>query len=865
MAFNIKSIIQRNINTKGGDFVGGNIIYQCPSFEYVLNLLKPMSEYMTLNKMHFLCKELGFYGREDEINWLNEFCNQNHKVLYTVIYGAGGIGKSKLLYEYVESNNDPNWKMLFLTEAVIETILNYDNYFYPKNLLVVIDYAARYSELLGKWIAKIAGLRNTQNKIRIVMLERSGLLYNSSHELCSPWLEKFYGNPHQKRNLEMLEYDFMELKQINSHFLSKLIDDYSRISMPEKKLTKEDKKTIIDFISLGLHLKPEKQTPLIILLITDAFLNNRPFHKWNLELLVQNYIEKLFDYWLTALCNGDRNVFNSLINILVFATVSGGISINEEIPDCFFNDIKNINRWGNAKAIFENSTGFINEIIVPIEPDYIGEFVVLSIFKKIFLKKEKREFITYCYERNEFPSFVDKCIGDYYQSDIFQSFFDEFIDIFKPLIEMPAYIEKYAELLVKYARVCSNSEIRICTGVLKQLHKNKSFEPSFREKLAIIFSQHLYNMTVLEGDSDCLVEIDNAEIHSNMQNANESISIFKDLYAQYRENLQIVLLYARGLSNYAFYSYENAKSSKKELAKIYQEYYLKIPEIAVSYSMALNNYLMTKSKNAFFSSFKDAENAIDELSRLYNKHVMEEKVQNSVPLIFVNAISNDELREEVDQKITEVINLTRVYQKDVIIEYAKGLNNIIAIYVKAGNGSYSKEIRKIINTHFTNLKKLYKMHDTGKPNIEIEFAKACSNIIVSCEICDAKKILCDLKGICKKYESKSIYKIIIIRYIRALYHYCCLSLILQHYDNDIDEVLIEVITIYEQCRNISEEVYFWVEGCLYYIFYLVLINKEKIEKILNIYSLVYKIYEEVPLSSKEKVKTFVDMVEDIIN
>lgn len=865
MAFKIKSFFQRNINTGGGNFIGGDITYQCSSFESIINSIKPISEYVSSNKMHFLCRGLGFYGRNDEINWLNEFCNQKDKVLYTVVCGIGGIGKSKLLYEYVKGNHDPKWQMCFLTEAIMETILCYDNYSYPKNLLLVIDYAARYSESLGKWIAKILGLRETKNKIRIVMIERQGLQYNSLFDMSCPWLEKFYGNSHQKRNLKMLEYSFMELKQINSDFLSNLIDDYARISMPEKKLTKEDKKTIINFISSGLHLELEKQSPLIILLIADAFLNDKPFHKWNLELLIQNYLEKLFDYWRTALCNDDRNIYNSLINILVFATVSGGLNINEDIPDCLFKDIKNVSNGGNAKIIFENATGFVNEIIAPIEPDYIGEFIVLSQLKKIVSKKARHEFVSCCYGNTEFPFFVEKCIGDYYHSDIFHSIFNEFVEILKPLNEIPNYIEQYATLLEKYARVCENSKICICTDVLKQLYEKKSFEPLFREKLAIIFSQHLYNMTVLKGYDYWTGVKENTEIQSYMRNANKSISIFKELYENYKKNHQIVLLYARGLANYAFYSYENANLAKIELANIYQNYYLQIPEISVSYSMALNNFLMRTSNNDLFSSFEDAEDAINDLSKLYNRHVVEANVQNDVSVVFVNALSNDELHEEVNQKIKELFNKVRVFQKEVIIEYAKGLNNIIAIYIKAGNGCYSKEAKKIIHTHFMTLKRMYKTYGKELLEIEIEFAKASANIIISCEIFDAKKILCDLKEICKNNENETIYKVMIIRYIKAVYHYCCLNSIHQHYDNEIDDVLTEVVLIYEQYRDISEEVYFLVEGCLYYILYLLLINKAEKEKITYTYSLVYDIYEDTPLSTKENVKTYVDLVEDMLN
>ncbi len=850
-----KYVSQRHINTGGGNFIGGDVYCQSPSFADSLDSIRSLNEYKSSNKMHFLCEDLGFYGRAEETEWLNGFCMQSDPVLYTIVYGAGGIGKSKLLYEYMKNNHDSEWKMCFLTDAVLSSILNYNDYSYPKNLFIVIDYAARYAQLLGKWIAKILEMRQSAKKMRLIMIERHVVLSENPCKTFCPWLMEFYGSPHQKRILQRTEYDFLELKQIDSKYLLQLIDNYAAIEMPAKNLSNEEQQSIISFSS-------ERQTPLIILLATDAFLNGRPYRQWDLTSVVQDYVDRLLDSWLTALCSNDRCIFRSLVNVLVFATAVGGLDINGEIPAVISEDYQNICKAENGRIILESASDFHNEIVAPIEPDFIGEFVVLNTIQKIAARKERRKIISDCYASSEFPLFIHKCIDDYYDSGIFDKLFNEFIEILEPLTDEPEYTIRYASVIEKYSQFCNLDKIPLCTKILKQLYEKKYHEELYHKQLAFIFSIHLYGRTVLKGCEAGRRPEEFGDIHFEKQNAGEALSLFTDLYKECKQDPLITLTYAEALANFSYYSYENAIFAKKELENILYQHGMQIPMIAYKYSMALNNLL----KNMVSASlFQDAEDVIRLMSDLYQKYITEADNHNKVFLFLVNAVSDPKLHESVDQEINHLKNSDEEYQTKIIVEYTKGLNNIIALYIKAGNGKYSDNDKQIIHSHFQTLQDLYDKYSRYSPQIMIEYAKANTNIIPSCDIPRAKHILEYLKQLCCKNKNSPFYEILLIRYIRALYQYCCLNALLNRYNKDIECILAEVISIYENNRDLSDEIHFWTAGCLYYIFCLLYIGHAKHEQIKSVYDRLYGVYNTAPSGIKASVEKYMKMTEEFLS
>lgn len=828
----IDLIRQQGINTGGGNFAGRDM-YLSPTFQAAIDSIKPMSESTSPNVMHFLCGSLGFYGREKETGWLDQFCEDDRTLLFTVVYGIGGIGKSKLLHEYVKSNSSTKWHMCFLTEGVIESLLNYTDCNYPKNLLVVVDYAARYAGVLGKWLAKLSESKDTGRKLRVVLIERAALQEQDVFDTPIPWLSEFYGNPHQKRVMKQVEYEFLQLGQIGSLPLARVIEDYAAAVRPDRILTDDEKQSIIQFASNELKLKEDKQSPLIVLLVTDAFLNGSPFRRWNLELLVQNFIERLCDSWFTALCNQDKELYRSLLNLLTAATAMRGLDLNGDIPERFSEDVRKVCSSENGRAILENATGFHNEIIAPIEPDYIGEFIVLDQLQKVVSRKERHEAVSGFYKSREFPFFMYRCIEDYAQSNVFWKLFDEFVEVLEPLQRDDFNVVFYAFLVERYSLECRESKSNGCTEVLRKLYEIETPGSENKYTLASVYSMNLVQLTVLKefrehyGDN-----LDAVALRTKMDKVAAAVSTLKKLYDAYKDEQQFILFYAEGLSNFSYYSFQNAKSAKDILEKLYKDHYKELPEIAVSYAMALNNYLM-RNDAADNDSLKKAENAVEDLSVLYHRHVVDPGRHKKPAIAIMNMVSNRDLRLKVSKQIEKTVNMLAVSQRQVAVEYAKGLNNIIAFCIKTAihNKEFSQETVNVIQHYFDILENLYNQEYHKIPEIEVEYAKGMVNSIPAFDFANAKIKLNKLKTMCEADKQNSLYPVMRIRYLKAIAQALGLQFRQVFSPQDEDFIYDELISLYNEFNGNFEDGADSIEVC-----FLLLLNmlqksgkREKIE------------------------------------
>ncbi|MDR1668994.1 MAG: hypothetical protein LBR76_03465 [Oscillospiraceae bacterium] len=833
------------------------------TFADAINQLKPLSKQKTSNAMHYLCDGMGFYGRDNEVKWLDKFRAENEPLLYTVVHGVGGVGKSKLLFEYEKITHDENWKVCFLSSSIIESLLSYQKYDYSKNLFLVIDYAARYSDLLGKWIEKLSDLEHPTNKMRIVFLERQGLQYDSSLESPSPWLETFYGAPRRKRILKDAEYEFLPLKQMSSDALKILIDDYSKITT-SIIVTEKDKQSIMGYVFTELKLNFERQNPLMILLATDAFLNKQPLHKWNIEMLVQNYIERLKDNWLHALCENDKNLLDALINVLVMSTINGGFDLNDDIPDYFSEDTKRITSHPNARHIINGAIEITDDKIHPIEPDYIGEFMMLSKLNAIMPKIKQREFIACFYGKESFLNFMSKCIDDYAKSEVFPNIINNFIDLTRPMSENASDITVFAHLIGRYSLVCQDSKLKSCTDTLRDLYHQELRRDSSDNHMAILYSAHLAQLTYVQGYTE-YISFNNKEVFTNnIEMARWAASELKTLHDKYKNVHQIILNYAYGLANLSIYSLGDSQYSKTSLCQLYLEYKAELPELSISYAISISNHILRIQDNPSEESFVPVEDDISKLSELYRERVLEASNKDGLILHVINDISDPELHKQVNKYTEMMFSKLSVRQVKVAVEFAKGLNNAIAAYVNAGNFTYSDETIKIIRGHYSSLEKLNTIYHNQLTEVTIEYAKAISNSIISYPINEAFDLLSNLKLICDNSKVRGLYDILIIRHIKALHNYLALSAKLIIMSEDTNAAFGDAASIYNENRSIADEIYVCFAGCCYYYFYLLLKNNGDQEHVDLIYNFIYCILEEAPQQCKTPISKYISYMEKLI-
>ena len=143
---------------------------------------------------HYLNPEIGFVRRDAQFEFLDNFLEDEAELLSLAITGYGGIGKNKLMHQYIlELRSKSVWSAAMLDRSAVDRLChNFTSWYYPKNLLLVIDYAAGKSEIIGEWIREVYQSKNRPPKMRIILLERQGITKVNEQIIQPLWYEQMY-------------------------------------------------------------------------------------------------------------------------------------------------------------------------------------------------------------------------------------------------------------------------------------------------------------------------------------------------------------------------------------------------------------------------------------------------------------------------------------------------------------------------------------------------------------------------------------------------------------------------------------------------------------------------------------------------
>ena len=276
----------------------------------ILNIRKV--QYYT-NPLHYLNQEIGFYGRDDEIEWLDKFKDSDGNFKFAVVQGVGGIGKSRLLNEYINrGHGDDNWYYCFLNDNVMQTIDSTDDFTCSKNVFGVIDYAERYTEI-GKTLLKIAESKAVNSNIRLVLLMRNETDKLHSQSDILDHEKSLYSDSHQKRVLTEKKFGSYTMKELSDADYFRMIDDYTERVQKKGKLEENEKTAIVNGVKENRGFVA---TPLFVLLAADAYLTDSAMTKWNIVYVVESYVNKLLEFWKHTVCKDNEVLYKALLRLL---------------------------------------------------------------------------------------------------------------------------------------------------------------------------------------------------------------------------------------------------------------------------------------------------------------------------------------------------------------------------------------------------------------------------------------------------------------------------------------------------------------------------------------------------------------------
>jgi DNA/RNA endonuclease YhcR with UshA esterase domain len=446
---------------------------------------------------------------------------------------------------------DPRWKAVYLSKESLELVQNSPNWEYPQDLLLVVDYAGESAEELGTLLCAMneRQTRTLLKKIRLLFIERQGASRDAtSGTLIWPtWFEHFRKEGERRIALEELLYRFdperyfLSLPALNENDLRKIAEDYAADPSHNRtrRIGENDWKSIYEHTQEIEHrdyAEKDAVRPLILLLVVDAWMSTATFREWDYNQVLDHIIKRYKRHWNDTLCRGNEQLYESVERLLLYATATGGLSINDKMPALLKPHKTRLVEhltWSEVHSLVcgLNSSDKYQGRLQPLEPDLIGEYFVLEVIReKLRGTEERAAFIADLWENPGMFLFLIRCSLDFASKETpFQPLFQQGA---KALV--PQYVQKRQPLVVADLLVTLTAMQQLADAIETVARlEGLAGEYEGNAEIALEYAKGLFNLSY-EQDAGA---------------AEGTIARLEGLAGEYEGNAEIALAYAKGLVN----------------------------------------------------------------------------------------------------------------------------------------------------------------------------------------------------------------------------------------------------------------------------------------------------------------------------
>ena len=574
---------------------------------------------------------IGFYGRDKEMEELRRFVSAEGDLLWWVITGRGGAGKTRLVYELTKEMCKEGWNAVWICKDDLKDLSNLNKTLtIGRKNLVIADYGRSFAEELGRWMVglarDIADGKNTSRN-RILIIERT------QDDIKDALLSALTEEDHNKRlKGKTWKDDFLCLNPLKIENIKEIIRNYGNY---KDKLLNE--RIIENLLETLEKVDPGLRRPLYAMFIADAYCENEDPRYWDRDKVL-DWVTDKEDSLLAKKINvytGQKNVKQkkAFETVRFIATINGDISIDsikDKYQDC----------WRKFESVFENTaTGYDFEecinyvgiaedgIIKSIRPDLLGEYFFLRHFEEY----KDLLFLNDWTDNKGIMTLVLRCITDYGdQIKTLRAIFD--------MISKPESFPKRKMSIMRYASVVESFTFLLNDkdDLIKAIKLLESISVEYEES-NILYMFGLLNLCVKlplkeAVDTVCLIGELIKEDNRNkkfealyadrlvyligeqpLKEAMESMHLLSELYMNNIESNNIALMYARGLALLSKkQTLEEAVESIRRLQEL-NERFGNDESIALRYARGLY-YLCTKQP---LKEAKESINLLKEINKRY--------------------------------------------------------------------------------------------------------------------------------------------------------------------------------------------------------------------------------------------------------
>lgn len=346
------------------------------------------------NRFLYRSRSVPIIGRTDAMDALEAFLNLDGMFRWHVVYGSGGVGKSRLALEFLISRGGAySSNMGFLPKEELERF-DWRRWQPLVPTLLVVDYAAREAGPLADMMRALAVRDDLHCPVRLLLLER---------HLNAPWFERVSGEGTNAGARIEACWSAVADELVTPDDIWPIIQHMAG----DQSESIERDKTLREFEAVDPQMRP-----LFAAFYGDAIRRKQNPRRWNRRELVRNVLKHEEGFW------NEAGVTHQHRNLLACSTTTAGVPLKWLDPRFEFVGTHR-HFWPegpqrNTTEPLEQVFGYdITVDIPPIEPDILGEVYLIEWWNSANAE-ERGSFLTFVgYLRAWAGDTVDRMVSDF--------------------------------------------------------------------------------------------------------------------------------------------------------------------------------------------------------------------------------------------------------------------------------------------------------------------------------------------------------------------------------------------------------------------------------------------------------------------
>ena len=652
------------------------------------------------SRFHYKSGAVSFHGRQEELEQLRTFCGQEDVAFrWWAVTGAGGAGKSRLVYEFGREMERASWNVLWLNSAHMDHL---DTLPISTKTLVVVDYAQAYLRPLGHWMEQLAQ-RPRLVPVRLLLLERDGETLDSSS--WGSGLRAEVGRATLVRRSCWRE-PFLQLFPLQEEELLRIMTDFA--ATVGKNLPEVKGQQLLDTLKTT---DPELRRPLYAMFLTDAWANGEKPEQWGQKAVLDYVLKRENEYFEEKLGPKLYDLSDVFCQLRLVATIWDGITseqVAQEYPKLWseFQIQANTSNGAKLEKKLLQQVGLLQGTeLAGLKPDLLGEYFVLQHLKK-------QEVLQLLFPdgwqaKGKLVAFLFRMYSDYHEK---LENVGEFWNYMLYIQKNP--VRGYGMILLNVT--CdSNAYASSAVETLKTLWERDGHQVTD----ALLYAQGLVNLTTRQP----------------VEGAEAVIGRLKELQERYSGNEEIAVAYAQGLFNLTNKQELEGREVTVGRLKELQERYSGNEEIAVAYAQGLFN-LTNKQE------LEGREVTVGRLKELQERYSGNEEIA----LVYAQGLYNLSCNQEIEGREVTVERLKELQERyfgneEIALRYARGLFNLSCNQDVAEAEASVERLKELQERYF------------GNEEIALRYARGLFNLSCNQDVAEAEASVERLRELQERY------------------------------------------------------------------------------------------------------------------